>query len=77
MTENEIAKIIVDAAYKVHVALGPGLLESVYEVSPPGSMGPTISGIAGDRFPSLWQRAGIDPFRTSLRDPPAPALRWS
>ena len=31
MTENEIAKIIVDAAYKVHVALGPGLLESVYE----------------------------------------------
>jgi GxxExxY protein len=32
MTENELAKIIVDAAYKVHVALGPGLLESVYEV---------------------------------------------
>ncbi len=32
MTENEIAKGIVDAAYKIHVALGPGLLESVYEV---------------------------------------------
>lgn len=32
MTENEIAKEIVDAAYKIHVALGPGLLESVYEV---------------------------------------------
>ena len=31
MTENEIAKIIVDAADKAHVALGPGLLESVYE----------------------------------------------
>jgi GxxExxY protein len=31
MGENDIAKIIVDAAYKVHVALGPGLLESVYE----------------------------------------------
>jgi GxxExxY protein len=31
MAENEIAKVIVDAAYKVHVALGPGLLESVYE----------------------------------------------
>jgi GxxExxY protein len=31
MTENEIAKIIVDAAYKIHVTLGPGLLESVYE----------------------------------------------
>ena len=32
MTENEIAKTIVDVAYKVHVRLGPGLLESVYEV---------------------------------------------
>jgi GxxExxY protein len=32
MTENEIAKVVVDAAYQVHVRLGPGLLESVYEV---------------------------------------------
>lgn len=31
MHENEIAKIIVDACLKVHRALGPGLLESVYE----------------------------------------------
>jgi len=31
MTENEISKIIVDAAYKIHTTLGPGLLESVYE----------------------------------------------
>jgi GxxExxY protein len=31
MTENEIAKEIVDAAYKVHYALGPGLLESAYQ----------------------------------------------
>ncbi|HEX9089953.1 MAG TPA: GxxExxY protein [Anaerolineales bacterium] len=29
-TEN-IAKIVLDAAYQVHTALGPGLLESVYE----------------------------------------------
>jgi len=33
MTENEIATIVVDSAYRVHVALGPGLLESVYEVA--------------------------------------------
>lgn len=33
MTETEIAKQIVDAAYRVHVALGPGLLESVYEAA--------------------------------------------
>ncbi len=32
MTENEIAKIVVDAAFHVHTKLGPGLLESVYEV---------------------------------------------
>ncbi|HEV3256583.1 MAG TPA: GxxExxY protein [Gemmataceae bacterium] len=33
MTENEIAREVVDAAYKIHVALGPGLLESVYEAA--------------------------------------------
>lgn len=32
MTENEIGRIVVDAAVKVHKGLGPGLLESVYEV---------------------------------------------
>ena len=30
MTENAIAKEIVDAAYRIHTTLGPGLLESVY-----------------------------------------------
>ncbi len=32
MTENEIAKIVVDAAYRIHKHFGPGLHESVYEV---------------------------------------------
>ncbi|MBE7444899.1 MAG: GxxExxY protein [Planctomycetia bacterium] len=32
MNENDIGKIIVDAAVAVHMELGPGLLESVYEV---------------------------------------------
>ena len=32
MTENEIAKQILDAAFLVHTKLGPGLLESVCEV---------------------------------------------
>lgn len=31
MEINEITGIIVDSAMKVHTALGPGLLESVYE----------------------------------------------
>lgn len=30
--EEQIGKDIVHAAYKVHKALGPGLLERVYEV---------------------------------------------
>ncbi|MGH7766954.1 MAG: GxxExxY protein [Candidatus Binatia bacterium] len=32
MTENEISKVILDAAIAVHKELGPGLLESVYEI---------------------------------------------
>ena len=31
MTENAIAKEIVDAAFQIHTKLGPGLLESVYD----------------------------------------------
>ena len=29
--ENELSKLILDAAFRVHSALGPGLLESAYE----------------------------------------------
>jgi len=32
MTENEISKEVVDATIHVHRTLGPGLLESVYEL---------------------------------------------
>ena len=31
MTTNEISGQVVDAAMKVHTALGPGLLEGAYE----------------------------------------------
>ncbi len=31
MTENEIAKMVVDKSIHIHKALGPGLLESVYQ----------------------------------------------
>ncbi len=32
-TEEQIGKALLDAAYKVHTVLGPGLLESVYEAA--------------------------------------------
>lgn len=32
MHENEIGRIVVDCAVRLHMELGPGLLESVYEV---------------------------------------------
>lgn len=31
MKENDIARIIVSAAFEIHTTLGPGLFESVYE----------------------------------------------
>lgn len=31
MTENQVSGEIIDACVKIHKALGPGLLESVYE----------------------------------------------
>jgi len=31
MNENDLSRIIVNTCYKIHVELGPGMLESVYE----------------------------------------------
>jgi GxxExxY protein len=33
LTENQLSKLILDAAFKVHTKTGPGLLESVYEIT--------------------------------------------
>jgi len=33
LNENQLSKIILDAAFKVHTKAGPGLLETVYEVT--------------------------------------------
>jgi GxxExxY protein len=33
MEPNEVTAQIVDAAYRIHTGLGPGLLETVYEVT--------------------------------------------
>jgi len=52
MTENEIGKIVVDAAIKVHRALGPGLLETVYEIVLSHELGKErfVGGTASSRF---------------------------
>ena len=31
MNENEISQVVLDAAFKIHSALGPGLFESAYK----------------------------------------------
>jgi GxxExxY protein len=31
VTENELSKVVVDAAFQIHKTLGPGLLETVYQ----------------------------------------------
>ena len=33
MHENKIAKLVLDGAFKIHSELGPGIFESVYEVT--------------------------------------------
>ena len=48
MNENEIGKIVVDAAIRVHKALGPGLLETVYEIASQATSW-DISSILGKR----------------------------
>ncbi|MGH8239952.1 MAG: GxxExxY protein, partial [Steroidobacteraceae bacterium] len=32
MTEDEIGRLVVDVAVRLHQEMGPGLLETVYEV---------------------------------------------
>ena len=56
MTENEIAKIVVDTAYHIHRRLGPGLLESVYEVIPAIA---DVSEIGGKKVRSSHQFWGF------------------
>ena len=60
MHENEISREIVDAAYKIHRRIGPGLFESVYERRPAISS----SSVAGSSWssPSIRSRSSTNPF---------------
>src|SRR5919197_3889853 len=68
MTENAIAKQIVDAAFRIHTALGPGLLESVYDAVLAFELG--RRGLRTTRqqpIPVLYENIRIDAgFRADL-----------
>jgi len=68
MTENEISAVVVDVCYKIHVKLGPGLLESVYEAILFHEL--TKRGLDVERqkpLPVFWDGIKLDiGFRTDL-----------
>ncbi len=68
MTENDISRIIVDVCYQIHVELGPGLLESVYEEILFQEL--KNEGLIVERqkpLPVVWRRKVLDlSYRTDL-----------
>ncbi|HVY06227.1 MAG TPA: GxxExxY protein [Burkholderiales bacterium] len=59
MEENKLGEVILGCAMKVHTALGPGLLESTYEVCLVHEL--SKAGLAGERQVALPVRYdGID-----------------
>jgi GxxExxY protein len=68
LTENAIAKEIVDAAYRIHTALGPGLLESVYDTVLAYEMGRRGLGVVRQQpIPVVYQGVRIETgFRADL-----------
>ncbi len=68
MTENALSKEIVDAAFRIHTTLGPGLLESVYETVLAYELG--RRGLRAERqrsIPVVYESVLIDTgFRADL-----------
>lgn len=66
--ENDLASIIVDCCFHIHVELGPGLLESVYEEILYSEL--TRIGLKVERqksLPVIWKGEKMDMnFRTDL-----------
>jgi GxxExxY protein len=68
MTENAIAKEIVDAAYRIHTVLGPGLLESVYHTVLTYELGRKgLRAVPQQSIPVVYANVRIDTgFRADL-----------
>jgi GxxExxY protein len=61
MTENAIAKEIVDAAFRIHTTLGPGLLESVYQTVLAYELGRRdLRTISQQPIPVVYENVRID-----------------
>lgn len=68
MRENEISAIIVNKAYEIHVELGPGLLEAVYEEILCHELKKTgLSVVRQKIIPVIWDGLKMDiGFRADL-----------
>jgi GxxExxY protein len=68
LTENAIAKEIVDTAYHIHVTLGPGLLESVYQTVLAYELGRRgLRAVPQQSVPVVYENVRIDAgFRADL-----------
>lgn len=68
LSENQIASIIVDCCYHIHIELGPGLLEFVYEEVLTHEL--TSKGLTVERqkpLPVVWKDLKLNlGFRTDL-----------
>lgn len=68
LSENDISSIVVDCSYHIHVELGPGLFESVYEEILYHEL--TCRGLYVERqkaLPVIWKGKTMDMgFRTDL-----------
>ena len=61
MHENEIARIIVDCAFQIHVKLGPGLLESVYEAVLEHELRKRgLTAVTQQPMPVVWNDVKLD-----------------
>ena len=68
MTENAIAKEVVDAAFHIHTVLGPGLLESVYDAVLAYELGHRgLRTVRQQPIPIVYGGVRIDPgFRADM-----------
>src|SRR5580692_8421199 len=61
MTENAIAKEVVDAAFRIHTTLGPGLLESVYQTVLAYELGRRgLRAVSQQAVPVVYENVRID-----------------